>query len=719
MSNSTPSKHLDTLLDSMTLAEKIGQMTLISANLAVTGPKVSGDYLAAIRAGQVGTVSVLWGAAQTTAVQRIAVEETRLGIPLLFALDVIHGHHTVFPIPLAEAAAFDPALWERTGRIAAVEAAADGVNFNYAPMVDVARDPRWGRIAEGPGEDPWLAVRFAQAKVKGFQGDDLAAPDALAACAKHLAAYGAATAGRDYASVDIAERTFHEVYLPPFKAAVERGVRAIMPGFHDLAGVPMTANRAVLQDLVRERWGFAGVMISDYNAITELLQHGVAGDLAEAAALALQAGVDIDLMGDAYARGLPGALERKLVTMAQIDQAVRRILALKAELGLFDTPYSRGASPLGATQVEAHRKAARDCARRSIVLLRNEGGLLPVATPPRKVAVLGPLADAPAEMRGPWAFVGQPEDMVPILAGLQAAWPESEIRHAKGVEITAAEPADLDGAVALADWADLVVLCLGEYAEMSGEAASRARLDLPGRQAELARAVLARGKPAIVLLTAGRPLAVPWLFEQADCVLATWFLGSEAGHAIADVLTGRHNPSGRLPVSWPMGEGQIPIHYGPRPTGRPTDYGQKYTSKYLDLPVEPQFPFGHGLSYTRFSLAELQASPATVAPDGTITVTAEVANEGGRVGEATLLLFARDPVASLARPLLELKGIAKATLAPGARTTVTFTLPAAELAFLGEDLQPRLEPGAIELSVGQSADRNALLTTTIQIADRG
>jgi beta-glucosidase len=581
-------------------------------------------------------------------------------------------------------------------------------------MLDVARDPRWGRIAESPGEDPWLAARFAKAKVQGFQGDDLAAADSLGATAKHLAAYGAVTAGRDYATVDISERSFHEIYLPPFRAAVAAGVAAIMPAFHDLAGVPMTANAAVLRGVVRERWGFDGVIVSDYGAIKELMAHGVAADIAEAAALALQAGVDIDLMGDAYARGLPGALERGRVTMADIDAAVRRILALKQALGLFDDPHRRGRQ-LSPAELGAHRGVAREAARRAIVLLTNRGGVLPLAADGGAVAVLGPLAVARAEMLGPWAAAGRPEDMVTILEGLRAALPAREIGHARGVEIDGDDTGGIPAALDRARAADVVVLCLGEAAHMSGEAASRGRPGLPGRQAELAQAVLALGKPVVLTLSSGRPLMVPWLLERADAVLATWFLGSEAGHAVGDVVSGRHNPTGRLPVSWPVDVGQIPICYAQRPTGRPANPDDHYTSKYLDLPVEPLFPFGHGLSYARFAYCDLRADLATVRPGATITIEVEVANEGAVAGEETVFLFIHDPVASLARPLLELRGVAKIALDPGTHGTVRFTLETDDLTFVGPDLAPRLEPGVFEIKVGPSAARQGLLGTTVEL----
>jgi beta-glucosidase len=670
-----------------------------------------------LRAGRIGAISNLWGPEETREVQRVAVEETRLGVPLLFAFDVIHGHRTLFPIPLAEASAFDPDLWERTARAAATEAAADGLTIAFAPMLDVARDPRWGRIAESPGEDPWLAARFAEAKVRGFQAGDIAQPQNLAATAKHLAGYGASTAGRDYASVDISERSFHEVYLPPFRAAVEAGVAAIMPAFHDLAGVPMTANAAVLRDLVRERWRFDGVMVSDHGAVAELLAHGVAEDVGEAAALALHAGVDIDLMGGAYTRGLPIALERGRVSMAQIDAAVRRVLQLKARLGLLDDPYRRSdAAPALAARGEAARALAREAARRSIVLLTNRADVLPLSEETRRIAVIGPLADARDDMQGPWAAAGRAEGMVTILEGLRAVMPNSDVVHARGVEVEAQAPSDIAGALELARSAEVVLLCLGEARRMSGEAASRARPDLPGRQVELAQAVLGVGKPVIALLSSGRPLMAPWLFERAHAVLATWFLGSEAGHAVGDVVSGRWNPTGRLPVSWPVDVGQIPIFYAQRPTGRPPDPAVHYSSKYLDLPVEPLFPFGHGLSYTRFAASGLRTSASELRRGEAITIECDVVNEGPRSGEETLLLFVRDPVASVARPLLELKGTAKIALEPQRGGTVRFMLAAEDLAFLGPDLMPRLEPGVLELLVGRSAAHAKLLRVSVKLS---
>jgi beta-glucosidase len=706
---------IEKLLGAMTLDEKIGQLNMLTADLAVTGPGMPADYMAELKKGRLGSMLNLFGAPLMRQVQKAAVEETRLGIPLFFGFDVVHGHRTVFPIPLAEAAAFDPALWEKTARIAAVEAAADGLTLTFAPMLDVSRDPRWGRISESAGEDPWLTCRLAEAKVKGFQGPDLAAPDAVAATAKHFAGYGAVMAGREYAQVELSERAFHEVYLPPFKCAVGAGTAAIMPAFTDLAGLPLTAHPGLLRDLLRKRWGFEGVLISDYNAIAELIAHGIAGDLVEAAALALKAGVDIDMMATAYTRGLPQALERGLVTMADIDACVRRVLALKAALGLFDDPYRARAPMMTAERFAEHRAVAREAARRSIVLLANRNDRLPVRSAPARVAVLGPLADVAEEMLGPWSGAGRGEEMVSYAAGLKAAWPQSRIDVAKGVEAEGDDAGGIKPALELARGADLVVLCLGELRWMSGEAGSRAKPGLPGLQSEFARAVLELGKPVVVLLSSGRPLMVPWLFEKAEAVLACWYLGSEAGHAVADVVTGRWNPSARLPVTWPVEVGQIPIFYARLPTGRPIDPAFRYSSKYIDMPNEPLFAFGHGLSYTRFVYSKLRAAPASLKESDALTVEVDVANEGTVAGEETVLLFVRDPVASVSRPVLELKGMAKALLQPGEKRTVRLALRCDAFAILDGKLAPRFEPGALEIFVGPCARADALLKASIAL----
>lgn len=694
----------------MTLEEKIGQLTMAAGGYAVTGPVLGGDVTGDVRAGRVGSLLNLWGAEVISAVQKIAIEESRLGIPLLIGFDVLHGCRTIFPIPLAEAAAFDPALWAATARASAAEAARDGVSMVFAPMLDVARDPRWGRIAEGAGEDPFVVAEFGKAKVRGFQGADLREAGAVAATAKHFCAYGAALAGRDYASVDISERTLHEVYLPPFAAAITAGCAAVMPAFMDLAGIPMTAHRPLLRGWLRGRHGFDGVIVSDYNALAELLRHGVAADLTDAAALALAAGVDIDMMSEAYRKGLPQALTEKRVSMEEIDASVRRVLTLKQRLGLFDALCRERKS---AIQSPALEQLARDAARRAIVLLTNDG-VLPLSPSLKKIAVIGPLADASHEMDGPWAAAGDRDRPVAILEGLKAALPDAEIQFATGVGVDDEDGSGIIDALMICRGADVIVLCLGEAAAMSGEAASRADLGLPGRQKELAEAALNIGKPVVALLSSGRPLTLPWLFERAAAVVATWFLGVEAGNAIADVLTGRFNPVGRLPVTWPRAVGQIPIFLGPRPTGRPFAPDDPYTSKYLDVSVEPQFYFGHGLSYSRFALADLQSERQSFHYGETIELTVEVVNEGPQKGEATAFLFARDVLASIARPLLELKRFSKITLRAGEKGVLNFALPASDLSFPGADFQPCFEPGVFELSVGFSAEPEALVTISLE-----
>jgi beta-glucosidase len=710
----------ETLIGQMTLAEKLGQLTMTASSYAVTGPVIAGDSTAAIKAGTIGNLLNMVGAAHVREMQRLAVKESRLGIPLLIGFDVVHGHRTLFPIPLAEAALFDPETWSLTARESAKEAAAEGLAMTFAPMLDVARDPRWGRSAEGPGEDPWLAARIAEAKVRGFQSQNLAAADALAAVAKHYCAYGAVTAGRDYASVDISERTVREVYMPPFAAAVGAGVAAIMPAFTDLAGIPMTAHRQLLRGWLRDHWGFKGVIVTDYNAIAELIHHGIAADLAEAAALALKAGVDIDMMSDAYRHGLPVALERGIVTMAEIDESVRRVLTLKTQLGLFDDPYRRGAAAESAAASTHRRQLARTVGARAIVMLKNANETLPLAHSPARLAVIGPLADAPAEMRGPWWGAADADGQVTVVAGLRALLPQTQVLHAPGVAIESDDVSGVAAALELCATADAILLCVGEAAAMSGEAASRAHLGLPGKQRGFAEAVFERaqasGRPVIVVLFSGRPLVVPWLVEKADAVLAAWFLGSEAGHAIGDVVTGRVSPSGRTPVTWARSMGQIPIFFGERPTGRPADPADHYTSKYLDVPNEPLFPFGHGLTYGRFVHSNLRVTPVNVEDIDTIRIRVDVRNEGPRAAQETLFLFTHDKVASVARPLLELKGFAKIDLRPGQAGTVSLTLRATDLRFLGPELEPVFEPGEVEILVGPCADRSQLLSTTIQLS---
>lgn len=711
---------IDQLIGEMTLAEKLGQLTMTASTYAVTGPVIAGYSTAEIKSGAIGNLLNMVGSGPTREMQDLALQ-SRMKIPLLIGLDVIHGHRTQFPIPIAEAGIFDPVAWERTAREAAKEAAADGLAMTFAPMLDVSRDPRWGRTAEGFGEDPWLGTQVARAKVRGFQGDNLRAADSLAGCAKHFCAYGPVNAGREYAPVDISERALREVHLPAFEAAVRAGVATIMPAFTDLAGIPMTAHVALLRDYLRGELGFDGVIVSDYTAIKELIKHGVAADLVEAAVLSLKAGVDIDMMSDAYRSGLPIALERGLVTMGEIDACVRRVLKLKQNLGLFDDPYLRGSKAEPAETVTARRKFAREVGARAVTMLENRNDALPLQSTIKKLAILGPLADAAGEMAGPWGAAQNPKEHVSVLAGLRAAYPNAEIAYAAGTSIKGERKRgeNLASAAKLSDGADAVILCLGEAAPMSGEAASRAFPELPGRQRDLAEAVLSRaqknGAKVIAILFSGRPLIVPWLAESADALIAAWFVGSEAGHAIADVLSGRVSPSGRTPITWPRATGQIPVFFGMRPSGRPNDPKDYFTSKYLDVVNEPLYPFGHGLSYGRFTCANLRVTPENIAKGDRIEARVDVTNEGNARAEETVFLFVRDKVASVTRPLLELKGFAKVTLDPGARGEVRLSLDAADLAFFDKDLRPVLEPGEIEILVGPCADRGRLLAATVVV----
>ena len=710
---------VENLIGRMTLAEKLGQLTMTAAGMAVTGPIIAGDSTDSIKNGTLGSLLNLFGAEHIRQLQHLAVNESRLGVPLLFGLDVLHGHRMLFPIPLGEASLFDSEAWALSARESAKEAAADGLAMTFAPMLDVARDPRWGRSAEGPGEDPWLAARIAEAKVRGFQGADLRQADALAAVAKHYCAYGAVTAGRDYAAVDLSERTVHEVHMPPFAAAVAAGVAAVMPAFTDLAGIPMSANRAMLRGRLRERLGFDGVIISDYNAIAELIHHGIAADLAEAATLAIKAGVDIDMMAGAFRRGLPEAVNRGFVAVAEIDECVRRVLTLKERLGLFDDPYRRGSSSESAAVLAQRRQSAREIAARAIVMLKNAAETLPLLSTVRRLAVLGPLADAPVEMRGPWPCAAERYSPVSVLAGLRSALPRAEILHAAGTAIATDDDAGIAAALDLCAAADCIILCLGEAAAMSGEASSRAHLGLPGIQRSFAAAVFARAKgariPVIVILFSGRALIVPWLIEKADAVLAAWFPGSEAGNAIADLLIGRLSPSGRTPVTWPRDAGQVPIFFGERSSGRPFDANDRFTSKYLDVPNEPLFPFGFGLTYGQFGLSNLRLSTDTVVEDDTLEILVDVGNRGPREAQETVFLFVHDKVASVAPRKLELKGFGKINLSPGESATLSMSLQCSELRFLGVDLEPVFEPGEVEILVGPCADRAQLLVATVNL----
>ncbi|MGH7701229.1 MAG: glycoside hydrolase family 3 N-terminal domain-containing protein, partial [Gemmatimonadales bacterium] len=655
-------RRIDSILALMTLEEKLGQLNLPSS----LGPGLTPEQIELTRRGRVGGFLNVVGAERARAIQRVAVEESRLKIPLLLGYDVIHGYRTTFPIPLAEAATWNPELVEQAARVAAREAAAAGVNWTFAPMVDIARDPRWGRIAEGSGEDPYLGSVMAAARVRGFQGTDLAAPDAVLATTKHFAAYGGAEAGRDYNTVDVSERTLREIYLPPFKAALDAGAGSVMTAFNEIAGVPATANRWLLTTVLREEWGFDGLVVSDWTSVDELRAHGVAGSRAQAGRLALLAGTDMDMVSAIYVDSLPALVRAGRIPQATVDEAVRRVLRAKFRLGLFRDPYHGSSVERERATLLApeHRALAREVARQAIVLLENRGGLLPLGSRVRRLALIGPLADDRPNLRGPWHGQGRAEDVVTVLEGMRRrAGTGVQVLHARGAGLTDTATAGIAEAVALARRADVAVLVLGEADTMSGEAASRAHLGLPGAQEDLLRAVHATGKPVVLVLMSGRPLVLPWATEHVPAILETWFLGTETGNAVADVLFGDVAPSGRLPVSVPWAVGQIPIYYNHKNTGRPPAEN-KFTSKYLDVPVTPRYPFGYGLSYTTFAYADLRLSATGVPATGTLTVSVTVTNTGSREGAEVVQLYLQDEVASVTRPVRELKAFRRIVLKP-------------------------------------------------------
>lgn len=699
-------KKIDSVLALMTLEEKIGQMTLFTSDWDVTGPTLRATYKEDIRSGRVGAIFNAHTADYVRELQRLAVEETRLGIPLIFGYDVVHGYKTIFPLPLAEAASWDLAAIEKAARIAAVEATAAGLNWTFAPMVDIARDPRWGRIVEGAGEDVYLSSLIAAARVRGFQGEDISAPNTLLACAKHFAAYGAAQAGRDYHTVDISDRSLRETYLPPFKAAIDAGVRTFMTAFNELDGVPATGSKYLLTDILRQEWGFDGFVVTDYTSVNEMVLHGFSRDEKHAGEQSVNAGVDMDMQGAVFHNYLAQSVAEGKVKVAHIDQAVRRILRQKFELGLFEDPYrycdmKRQEATLLAKE---HLDFAREIARKSIVLLRNEKQVLPLSKGLKTLAVIGPLADNKRELLGSWHGAGNAEDCVTLLDGIrQAVGSKTELLYAKGCELTGDSRAGFEPALLAAMKADAVVLAIGEGADMSGEAASRTQLSLPGVQQELAEALIATGKPVVVVLMNGRPLCLPWIAENAPAVLEAWLLGTQAGPAIADVLFGDYNPSGKLPVTFPRNEGQIPIHYNMKNTGRPFNANDKYTSKYLDSPNEPLYPFGYGLSYTTFKYANLKLSAPSFAAGEKLGVTVEVTNTGQYDGVETVQLYLRCITGSVTRPVKELKGFQQVLLRKGETKTVRFELTEEDLKFYGFDMQFAAETGDYEVFVGTNS----------------
>ncbi len=693
---------VDALLARMTLPEKIGQ--LVQSDVRY-------DLAASIRAGRVGSILNLKESKRINFCQRIAVEETRLGIPLLMGFDVIHGFRTIFPIPLAESCTWDPPLLEQASRVAAEEASAAGINWIFAPMVDVARDPRWGRIAESAGEDPFLGMAMARARVRGFQALDLVSRRCIAACPKHYVGYGASEAGRDYNTVDISERTLRDIHLPPFKAAFDAGAGSVMSAFNEINGVPATANLLTLNTILRDEWGWLGVVLSDYGAVRELIPHGFASDLKEAARLSIGAGLDMEMVSTAYSDHLEELVAAGEVPLAAVDRAARRVLRLKFRLGLFERPFVD--ESLGEMLFLRDDFCARalEVAQKSMVLLKNEDALLPLTPGAARLVVIGPLADNRVDLLGTWAMAGKPEDVETVVEGIGHYLDENAWTHMPGCPIRDDGPADVAGAVAAAQAADVVVLVLGESADMSGESHSRTRLGLPGQQQALLDAVAETGKPLVCVLMSGRPLVIPRLAEQVDALLAAWHGGIRAGRAIADVLFGAVNPSGKLTASWPRAVGQIPIYYAHKNTGRPAaeagvkQFAEVFKSVYLDEPNSPLFPFGFGLSYTRFEYRDLQIERPILGMSGMLVVSAVVANRGERAGDEIVQLYVRDLVGSVTRPVKELKGFRKISLAAGEEMRVRFNVPVATLGFTGPDMCYTVEPGAFKVWIGPDSTR--------------
>jgi beta-glucosidase len=694
---------VEALLQQMTLEEKVDQLSQLGVQDTPTGPVIDQGELAQRPMSSVGSVLGAYGVEQTRRLQEHAVTRSRLPIPLLFAFDVIHGFRTVFPVPLAEAAAWDPDLAQRTARAAAVEATASGIHWTFAPMVDIARDPRWGRVVEGTGEDPFLGAALAGAKVRGFHGAGPADPSYMLATAKHFVTYGAAEGGRDYNVADVSERTLREVYLPPFQAAVAAGVDGIMPSFNELAGTPLHSNTALLTGVLRNQWRFRGLIVSDFNALWELSQHGIAGSPADRARLAFNAGVDIDMASQTYRQYLPTLVRNGQVPPTAVDDAVRRVLQAKQRLGLLEDPYrySDEARQRANVLTPQHRALAREAAQKSIVLLKNTDALLPLSKHLRNVLVVGSLATDAEATIGPWALAGHPEDSITVLQGIRrAVAPGTEVVYLPGASPISTETQNLNEIRQAARRAEVVVAVLGERADQSGEARSRADLGLPGAQEALLRALLDSGKPVVILLMNGRPLVLSQNMRQAPALLETWFLGSEMGHAVADILFGDVNPSGKLPITFPRNVGQIPLYYAHKSTGRPPSGDERYTSGYIDEHWTPLYPFGFGLSYTSFSYSAPRLSTQRLASTQVLAVTVTVTNTGARPGEEIVQLYLRDDVASVTRPVRQLRGFRKVQLAPGEARELTFTLDQADFALLDSDFSPVVEAGTFTVFVG-------------------
>ena len=709
---------IDHLISKMTLEEKVGQLNFLVGDLVHTGPTAviteSAKFDSLIRNGQLTGLFNVHGAKYTKRLQQIAIEESRLAIPLIFGADIIHGFKTIFPIPLASAASWDMEAIEKAESIAAMESTAAGISFNFAPMVDISRDARWGRIAESAGEDPFLGSQIAIARVHGFQGESLANEHTMAACIKHFAAYGAPDGGREYNSVDMSERLLREIYLPPYKAGVDAGAATIMTSFNELNGVPISGNEYLLNDILRKEWGFKGMIVSDWQSISEMVAHGNVANAAEASELALKAGVDVDMMADAYLKEIPKLVESGKLDVKYVDQAVKRVLRLKYDLGLFEDPYkycNEGREKMEIRSPE-NLAIARDVAKKSIVLLKNEEQLLPLKQEAGTIAVIGPLGDNKSDMNGTWSFFGEVEDPVSMLEGIQSkVGNQSKVLFAKGCNLYDDSKAHFKEAVSIAKKADVIILAVGESAVMNGEAASRSNIQLPGCQLELVKEVHKTNKPVIALVSSGRPLDLSWLDENIPSIVAVWTLGSEAGNAIADVLFGDYNPSGKLPVTFPRNVGQVPIYYNHKNTGRPYpgDYSEPqseriYLSKYRDVQNTPLYPFGHGLSYSSFEYSDIVLSQSSMNQNGKIEAYFIVRNKGPFDGEEVIQLYIRDMVGSVTRPVKELKGFQKVFLENGQAKELRFEIVPDMLSFYRKDMTFGSEPGKFKIFIGTSSD---------------
>lgn len=718
---------IDALMKKMTLDEKLGQLNLPGSGDIVTGQAQSSDIGRKIREGKVGGLFNIKSVAKIRDVQKVAVEESRLKIPLIFGMDVIHGYETVFPIPLGLSCTWDMQLIENSARIAAVEASADGINWTFSPMVDIARDARWGRIAEGNGEDPYLGSRIAEAMVRGYQGTDLTKNNTIMACVKHYALYGAAEAGRDYNTTDMSRQRMYNDYFPPFKAAADAGAGSFMASFNEIDGVPATANKWLLTDVLRKQWGFKGFVVTDYTGINEMVDHGI-GDLKTVSARALAAGIDMDMVGEGLLTTIKQSMKEGKITMAQVDAACRRILEAKYKLGLFSDPYKYCDENRAKTEVftAEHRAIARSTAAQSFVLMKNQGNILPLKKS-GTVALVGPLADNKENMPGTWSVAANFQKATSVLAGLkEVVGDKVNILYAKGSNLDADaafeeragmfgkalgrdnRPADviIKEAVDIAARADVVVAALGESAEMSGESSSRSNIEIPQVQKDLLKALLKTGKPVVLVLFTGRPLAIKEEHASVPAILNVWFGGSEAGYAIADVLFGNVNPSGKLTTTWPQNVGQVPIFYAHKNTGRPLEEGKwfsKFRSNYLDVSNDPEFPFGFGLSYTTFSYSDITLSSTSLKGNQQLTASVTVTNTGNYEGKEVVQLYIRDVVGSVTRPVKELKGFQKISLKPGESKIVSFTITPEDLKFYNYDLKYVWESGEFQLMIGTNS----------------